>query len=166
MLAIDGNDVDTCADTLLRGDYDTPEGCLYTGYELALAWPGAPPNRHPNADAIETRTAQGQATKVPRGAELAVPPGESVTFAYVPGQQDAESFMVPVNGGESFETTAESPWTTWFRTGGEFGSDGPLGAKADQIVLTPAPGEPTRIYALVRDGRGGLAWWWADVRGQ
>jgi hypothetical protein len=155
------DDVDRCADALFRGDYDTPEGCVYTSYALSLATPSEPANRHPGPGTITATIGDRNPVELPAGTVFPVPSGELVTLMYEPTDEDTESYEVPVNNGASFETILEDPTVRWFRTGGEFLSDAPF-ALFSEIELD-LPDESTRVYAVLRDGRGGVGWWWADL---
>ncbi|MEM6294812.1 MAG: hypothetical protein AAGA54_26305 [Myxococcota bacterium] len=161
VLALDSHDdVDACADALFRGDYDTPEGCIYTSYALTLTGLEQPGNRHP-APGVITASAGGEPVDLVSGTTFSVPQGQNVTLAYVPTNEDTESYEVPVNNGTSFQTLVEEPSARWFRTGGEFVADGPLAFTGDVEVALPDEG--IRVYAVLRDGRGGVGWWWADL---
>lgn len=163
ILALDQHDdAEPCANALFRGDYDTPEGCVYTSYALSLAAPDEPANRHPGPGTITATIGDGDPVELLSGDSLSVPSGQTVTLVYEPTEDDAEPYEVPVNNGASFETVLEDPTVRWFRTGGDsLSDDGPFGLSGE-VELRPAD-EGTRVYAVLRDGRGGVGWWWADL---
>ncbi len=155
------DDVSPCVDALFRGDYDTPDGCVYTSYALSLARPDQPANRHPGPGTILATVGDSAPTELAAGATLTVSGGDNVTLAYEPTQSDIEAYEIPVNNGASSETAVEDPYVRWFRTGGEFLTNGPFALSGE--VELDLPDETTRVYAVLRDGRGGVGWWWADL---
>lgn len=154
-------DTSACTDALLRGDYDTPTGCLYTSYTLTIARPGADANRHPTSVAMTVHVG-GDTVELAHRGTLEVSRGELLTLSYAPGVQDSQSYPVPVNNGADFETANEEPAAQWFRTAGAFIAAAPFGPPSNEIELR-TDDTSTRVYAVVRDGRGGLAWWWGDI---
>lgn len=161
VLAINGQrELSACTNALLRGDYDTPSGCLYTSYTLTIARPDEDPNRHPSP--FITAQVGGDAIELAAGDGIEIAPGESLELSYVPRVDDVETYRLPINNGADFEMTNEEPTVSWFRTGGTFISDARFGMPSNEIELR-TDDESTRVYAVVRDERGGLGWWWADV---
>lgn len=163
VLALQPHDgVNTCADALFRGDYDTPDGCFYASYPLTLSGPADDTaNRHPGPGRITVAVGDSDATEFLSGATLTVPRGDNVVLTYAPTPDDTESYEISVNNGASFEELLEDPSVRWFRDGGDFLANGPF-ALSYQVVLD-LPSERTRVYAVLRDGRGGVGWWWADL---
>lgn len=178
----DGPDIDGCSEALLAGDYDTPDGCLYTGYamaigpasELAALNPNAPPtmapddspNHHPSPARVMVGLDDGDAFEVmASGASVTLQPGQMLRLDVEPNEADLETYSVPVNNGESFTRVQESLTTRWFRSSGTFEGSGqaPPILGATGVVWAPGDKSTARIYALTRDGRGGVDWWWLDI---
>ena len=89
------------------------------------------------------------------------------TYTIMPNFDEAhiESYLFLNRDGE-FETRIEEPYFSWFTEGGEF--DQPISLHPYSQVEWTAPSSSFsgRIFSIMRDRRGGIAWSWIRVEVQ
>ncbi|MFO7567466.1 MAG: hypothetical protein R6X02_32785 [Enhygromyxa sp.] len=198
-----GTDTDRCAAELLRGEYDLPDDCLFAVQRLRVGpieqllllaqmfgveIPGfeAPdpedvpePDRHPRITQVrvglvdEQGQQVGDAFVVPPGGLVSAPLGATMQVEVDSPAEDLQTYLVPVNNGESYEERSESYQGDWYRTWGTLlsgTSDDPSSFNRWTLVQgeqdegeTPA-GDRARMYYVVRDGRQGVNWFWFEVQ--
>lgn len=165
-----------CARALLRGDYDTPEGCEYATGELGLASPGpaAMLNEHPRVGTVAATLWSGSdevlsVVELVDGGSLSRGDATSIELVVQPPDDDRQAYVVPVNGGESFQDATETLRVQWLRTAGDFGDfGGPMGGGGggggglggDALATTWSPGDESTamLHLLLRDERSGTSW--------
>ena len=197
----DGTSTDDCAREVLRGEYDLPNDCLVAVQRLdvgpveqllilagdfGVEIPGfeAPdPEDVPEADRnpriAEIRVGQvedgeqvGDAVVIQPGDQISAPLLATLQVEVDSPEEDLQTYLIPVNNGESFEERPEAYQGAWYRTWGKLlsaTSDDP--SSYNQWLLSPGEqdeGEtPTddlaRMYYVVRDGRQGVNWFWFTV---
>lgn len=197
-----GTSTDQCAAELLRDEYDLPNDCLFAVQRLttgpveqliALAaqfgveLPGfevpdpediPEPDRNPRISEIRVGQIDadgeqvGNAQIVEPGDVVEYPLGAHLQVEVDSPEEDLQTFLIPVNNGESYEERDEAYQGEWYRTWGEFlsgTSDDPMSYNVWTLVQgeqdedeTP-PGDRARIYYAVRDGRQGVNWFWFEV---
>lgn len=167
VLSLDG-DVPRCVDALLGGEFDTPESCRYAAHTVdVLNARVADANQHPAALEVDVSVGTEAAVSMVRGEVLVVDADAAVHLAPRLRDEDEETFSVPVNNGGSFQDAQEELRVRWFRVGGDFEAyDGPptdADAELQSTTWTDGGDDDGRIYAILRDGRGGLSWWWIDL---
>lgn len=175
--------LETCADAMLAGEYDTPDGCQYATHELAVGprdvLENAPENLPPQAANTHPRVAQLDATvldsggevlrelEAVEGTELTLAPDERVTLEIVTFPDDFQDYFVPVNNGESYTPVVETLKGEWLRTGGTFeGQEMDADSFFDdnlRIDWIPDGSGTTTVYGIVRDDRSGIVWTSIDL---
>ncbi|MBC8072893.1 MAG: hypothetical protein IAG13_31515, partial [Deltaproteobacteria bacterium] len=99
--------------------------------------------------------------------------GDTLELRTTSPQEDLQRFGVPVNGGASFDVATEAYTGRWYVTWGELLSDVSLDAQSTNEWTMEATEEDddegpqgglAHLTYVVRDGRGGVAWWWFSVR--
>jgi len=143
----DGTPTDTCAASILRGDYDLPDDCLYAVQRLKVGpveqllvlaemfgveIPGfaAPdpedvpePDRNPRISEIRVGLISegeqvGELVVIESGDLVAVPRETVVQVEVDSPREDLQVYPIPVNNGESFEERSEAYQGDWYRTWG------------------------------------------------
>ncbi|WP_146658256.1 hypothetical protein [Enhygromyxa salina] len=197
-----GTSTDTCAAELLRGEYDLPNDCLYAVQRLnigpvelllslaasfGLEIPGfevpdpediPEPDHNPRISQVRVGVINdegeqvGNAQIVPFGGVVSAPREVRLQVEVDSPEEDLQTFVIPVNNGESYEERDEAYQGDWYRTWGELlsgTSDDPM--SYNQWVLTQGEQDETeapvdgraRMYYVVRDGRQGVNWFWFEV---
>jgi len=182
-----------CIAALASEDYDLPNDCLYATHELPLgpsdlvlarleslgiptdALPplgDAPPRlrgMNPTVGRVDLRILASDGTEV---ASLPYPSDESfpveteqrlaITLEFPP--EDAQPYPLAVAGG-SYEEQRELLDTRWFATAGGFEemTEEELQARATWSPGEAEPGD-VHMFAVVRDGRFGTAWFHLALR--
>ena len=197
----DGTDTDTCAAELLSGEHDLPDDCLYAvqrlnvgpiellisiaadfGFEIPGVEVPDPedipePDRHPRIS--EVRVGQisegeqiGDALEISEGEVVQATLESTLQVEIDSPEDDLQSYLIPVNNGESYEERDERYSGRWFRTWGQqlaSGSDDPMSynqwtlVQGEQDERETPPGDRARMYYVVRDGRQGVNWFWFEV---
>ncbi|PRQ04566.1 hypothetical protein ENSA5_06900 [Enhygromyxa salina] len=197
-----GTPTDTCAAELLRDEYDLPDDCLYAvqrlnlgpvelllsiaanlGFEIPGFEVPAPedipePDRHMRISEVRVGVINkdgeqvGDAFIVEPGDVFAAPRESTLQIEIDSPEEDLQSFLIPVNNGETYETRDEAYQGDWYRTWGEFlsgTSDDPMSynqwtlTQGEQDETELQPGDRARVYYVVRDGRQGVNWFWFEV---
>jgi len=198
----EGTSTDACTSALLSGAYDVPDDCLFAvqrlnvgplerlaafAANLGFEIPGleAPdedelpePDRHPRISEIrvgvinEDGEQVGNAVTISNG-EVFTAPRESILQIEVDSpEEDLQTFLIPVNNGESFDERSEAYDGQWYRTWGQLlsgTSDDPMSynqwtlTQGEQDETEAPPEGRARIYYTVRDGRQGVNWFWFEV---
>lgn len=195
-----GTSTDVCAAELLSDEHDLPNDCLYAVQRLTLGpvellaklaadfgaeIPGVEvpdelpePDRNPRITEVrvgvidETGKQVGDALIVPAGGMFSAPLGSTVQVEIDSPEEDLQTFLIPVNNGESYEERAEAYQGDWYRTWGEFlsgTSDDPKSynqwtlVQGEQDETETPPDNRARLYYAVRDGRQGVNWYWFEV---
>jgi hypothetical protein len=197
-----GTSTDECAKQLLADEYDLPNDCLYAvqrlnvgpvellvqlAAEFGVEIPGIEvpepedvpePDRNPRiteirVGAIDAEGMQlGNAQIVSSGDVFSAPLGTTLQIEVDSPEEDLQTFLIPVNNGESYEERSEAYQGDWYRTWGEFlsgSSDDPMSynqwtlVQGEQDETETPPGDRARLYYSVRDGRQGVNWFWFEV---
>jgi hypothetical protein len=196
-----GTSTDDCARELLGGAFDLPNDCLFAVQRLdvgpveqllvladsfGVEIPGfevPDPEDIPDADRnpriSEIRVGQvedgeqvGNAVILTSGAQLSAPLGATLQVEIDSPEEDLQTYLIPVNNGESFEERDEAYEGLWYRTWGTMlspSSDDP--SSYNQWRLLPGsqdetetpPDDLARMYYVVRDGRQGVNWFWFEL---
>jgi hypothetical protein len=197
-----GTSTDECAKQLLADEYDLPDDCLYAVQRLSVGpvellvqlaadfgveIPGIElpdpedvpePDRNPRITEIrvgvidEEGMQVGDAFVVPSGGVFSAPLGSTLQVEVDSPEEDLQTFLIPVNNGESYEERSEAYQGDWYRTWGDFlsgTSDDPM--SYNQWMLVQGEQDETemplnnraRLYYVVRDGRQGVNWFWIEV---
>ncbi|EDM78097.1 hypothetical protein PPSIR1_34307 [Plesiocystis pacifica SIR-1] len=198
----DGTDTDTCARELLRGEFDLPNDCLFAVQRLNVGpleqlallaemfgaeIPGleAPDpedvpeaDRHPRISEIRVGSVNdegeqvGNAQTIVSGDTVSFPLGATLQVEVDSPEEDLQTFLIPVNNGESFEERSEGYAGDWFLTWGLLlagTSDDPSSynqwtlEQGSQDEDERPPNDRARMYYVVRDGRQGVNWFWFEV---
>lgn len=197
-----GTSTDECAKQLLADEYDLPNDCLYAVQRLSVGpvelliqlaanlgfeIPGIEvpdpedvpePDRNPriaevrvgviDADGMQV----GNAQIIGPGGVFSAPLGSTVQIEIDSPEEDLQTFLIPVNNGESYEERSEAYQGDWYRTWGEFlsgSSDDPMSynqwllVQGEQDELEMPVDNRARLYYAVRDGRQGVNWFWFEV---
>ena len=197
-----GTDTDTCAAEILAGEFDLPDDCLYSVQRLnvgpiellaklaadfGLELPGfevpadediPEPDRNPRISEIrvgiisEAGEQIGDAVIIQPGGTFTAPRESILQVEVDSPEEDLQTFLIPVNNGESYEERSESYQGEWYRTWGQLlsgTSDDPSSynqwtlSQGDQDETEAPPDDKARIYYAVRDGRQGVNWFWFEV---
>jgi hypothetical protein len=197
-----GTSTDVCAAELLSDEHDLPNDCLYAVQRLTLGpvevlaqlaadygveIPGIEipdpedvpePDRNPRITEVrvgvidEEGMQVGNAQVVSPGDVFSVPLGLTVQIEVDSPEEDLQTFLIPVNNGESFEERDEAYQGDWYRTWGEFlsgSSDDPMSynhwtlVQGEQDETEMPPNNRARLYYVVRDGRQGVNWFWFEL---
>jgi hypothetical protein len=141
----------------LRADVSAGSDSITATYHLRLATE-SPPNHNPQITGIEQVTAEardGGVTAAPLddATPLVVHAHDSVTLRLTIAEGSAETYSV--NGKSVTEYLVDS----WFSTAGTWMKD-VRGADSDAVLLLdqflPQSGSTIDIWAVLRDGRGGV----------
>jgi hypothetical protein len=198
----DGTSTDECAKQLLDDEYDLPNDCLYAVQRLSVGpvellvqlaadfgveIPGIEipdpqdipePDRNPRITEVRVGMIDaegmqvGDAFIVPSGGVFSAPLGATLQIEIDSPEEDLQTFLIPVNNGESYEERSEAYQGDWYRTWGEFlsgSSDDPMSynlwtlVQGEQDETEAPPGDRARLYYAVRDGRQGVNWFWFEV---
>ncbi len=197
-----GTPTERCASELLAGKDNVPNDCVYgvqvvsIGPELRLIdWLlslgvdlgeiEAPEpediddvDLHPRVTSFRVSVLDdddepiGEPVEVPLGGEFEVQAGQRLRIDTTSPESDLQEYLIPVNGGSSFETGTEEYTGQWFITWGELLSPVSLDAESyNEWTLEPAdddetmpPGGVAHLYYVVRDGRNGASSWWISLR--
>lgn len=198
----DGTDTDTCARELLSGEFDLPNDCLFAVQRLNVGpleqlallaemfgaeIPGleAPDpedvpeaDRHPRISEIRVGSVNddgeqvGNAQTIVSGDTVSFPLGATLQVEVDSPEEDLQTFLIPVNNGESFEERSEGYAGDWFLTWGLLlagTSDDPSSynqwtlEQGSQDEDERPPNDRARMYYVVRDGRQGVNWFWFEV---
>lgn len=198
----DGTDTDTCARELLSGAFDLPNDCLFAVQRLNVGpleqlallaemfgaeIPGleAPDpedvpeaDRHPRISEIRVGSVNddgeqvGNAQTIVSGDTVSFPLGATLQVEVDSPEEDLQTFLIPVNNGESFEERSEGYAGDWFLTWGLLlagTSDDPSSynqwtlEQGSQDEDERPPNDRARMYYVVRDGRQGVNWFWFEV---
>jgi hypothetical protein len=199
-----GTLTDQCAAPFLRGEAELPADCLYAVQRLSVGpveqllvlaamfgveIPGfeAPdpedvpePDRHPRITQVRVGLVEGgeqigNAVVIESGALISAPREATMQIEVDSPEEDLQTYLIPVNNGESFEERSEQYQGDWYRTWGTLlsgTSDRPssynrwtLTQGAQDEGETPA-GDRARMYYVVRDRRQGVNWFWFEVEVQ
>ncbi len=198
----DGTDTDACAAELLRGEFDLPDDCLFAVQRLEIGpveqllvlaqmfgveIPGfeAPdpedvpePDRNPRITQIRVGLVEdgeqvGDAVIIESGDLVAAPREATLQVEVDSPQDDLQTYLIPVNNGESFEERSEAYEGDWYRTWGTLlsgTSDDPSSfnqwtlTQGDQDEGEAPEGDRARLYYVVRDGRAGVNWFWFELQ--
>jgi hypothetical protein len=197
-----GTSTDECAKQLLGDEYDLPNDCLFAVQRLSMGpvellvqlaadfgveIPGIEvpdpedvpePDRNPRITEVrvgiidEEGMQVGDAQVVPYGGMFSAPLGAVLQIEVDSPEEDLQTFLIPVNNGESYEERDEAYQGDWYRTWGEFlsgSSDDPMSynlwtlVQGEQDEMETPPGDRARLYYAVRDGRQGVNWFWFEV---
>jgi hypothetical protein len=198
----DGTSTDECAKQLLGDEYDLPNDCLYAVQRLSVgpvellvqladqAGFGIPgievpdpedvpePDRNPRitevrVGAIDEEGMQvGNAVILNSGGLFTAPLGSTLQIEIDSPAEDLQTFLIPVNNGESYEERSEAYQGDWYRTWGDFlsgSSDDPMSynqwllVQGEQDEFEMPVDYRARLYYAVRDGRQGVNWFWFEV---
>lgn len=109
---------------------------------------------------------------VAMGEQITARRGDILRIDTTSPAADLQPFRIPINNGDSFEQREEAFVGDWFRTWGEQLSP----ASADPTSFNEwtlraggqdesdlPPGGLAHMFYVVRDTRGGVAWWWFSV---
>jgi hypothetical protein len=123
------------------------------GYKRLVVSEAATPNHNPSISAF---TVDG--ATVPNGATVYVDPNQVYAPGLLLADGSVEQYLfVPDEGAP--EERLEEPYASWFTTGGELIESVTLFPYLDALWLSPdQPGAEGVWYAVVRDRRGGMAW--------
>lgn len=117
------------------------------------------------AQAYRERYVENQNPTVEPPESMSVKPGASVTWsAPVSG---AEDYVRYDPQARSLVDARETLTVSWFATAGALASDQTDASDLASVVWTaPADAQTVRLFAVVRDSRGGVAWaeWQAEVQ--
>jgi hypothetical protein len=199
----DGTSTDDCAAELLRGEYDLPNDCLFAVQRLnvgpieqllvlaqmfGIEIPGfevPDPEDVPDADRnpriTEVRVGLvdeegeqiGDAFIIPQGGMVEAPRDATMQIEIDSPEEDLQTYLVPVNNGESYEERSETYDGAWFRTWGTMlsaSSDDPSSfnrwtlTQGEQDEGETPVEDRARLYYVVRDGRQGVNWFWFEVQ--
>jgi hypothetical protein len=197
-----GTSTDECAAELLRGEYDLPNDCLFAVQRLSVGplelllslaanfgveIPGfevpdpediPEPDRNPRITEIRVGAIGadgeqiGNAQIIESGDLVAAPLGVTLQVEVDSPEEDLQTFLIPVNNGESYEEREEAYEGDWYRTWGELlsgTSDDPMSynqwtlTQGEQDETETPPEGRARMYYVVRDGRQGVNWFWFEV---
>jgi hypothetical protein len=197
-----GTSTDECAKQLLADEYDLPNDCLYAvqrlsvgpiellvqlAAEFGVEIPGVEvpdpedvpePDRNPRITEVRVGVIDaegmqvGNAQIIGPGDVFSAPLGSTVQIEVDSPEEDLQTFLIPVNNGESYEERSEAYQGDWYRTWGGFlsgSSDDPM--SYNQWLLVQGEQDETempvdnraRLYYAVRDGRQGVNWFWFEV---
>jgi hypothetical protein len=196
-----GTSTDDCARELLGGAFDLPNDCLFAvqrlnvgpveqllvladsfgfgipGFEVPDPEDIPEPDRNPRISQVRVGQVEGgeqvgNAVIITSGAQLSAPLGATLQVEIDSPEQDLQTYLIPVNNGESFEERSEAYQALWYRTWGTMlspSSDDP--SSYNQWRLTPGSQDETetptddlaRMYYVVRDGRQGVNWFWFEL---
>lgn len=198
-----GTDTDACARELLSGAYDLPDDCLYAvqrlnvgpleqlalladmfGAEipgLEVPDPDEVPeaDRHPRISEVRVGIVSsdgrqiGQAQVIAAGDTVEVPLDRTLQIEVDSPEEDLQTYLIPVNNGESFEERDEAYAGEWFRTWGTLlssTSDDPESfnqwrlSPGSQDELERPEDDLARLYYVVRDDRQGVNWFWFNLQ--
>ena len=128
------------------------------------------PNQNPELDAFELLRADGSSAELDAEETPSVARGERVSLrarfgdcAEAESCFGAESYLVYDREGERLEERRETLMVSWFSSAGELGeersddSGGELPAATNSFTAPSEPGD-VRLWAVVRDDRGGVSW--------
>lgn len=197
-----GTSTDECAKQLLADEYDLPNDCLYAVQRLTVGpvellvqlaadfgveIPGIEvpdpedvpePDRNPRITEVRVGTIDeegmqvGNAQIIPVGGLFSAPLGSTLQIEIDSPAEDLQTFLIPVNNGESYEERSEAYQGDWYRTWGDFlsgSSDDPMSynqwilVQGEQDETETPPDNRARLYYVVRDGRQGVNWFWFEV---
>jgi hypothetical protein len=197
-----GTSTDRCAAEILRGEYDLPDDCLFAVQRLRVGpieqllvlaqmfgveIPGftAPdpedvpePDRNPRITQVRVGLVDaqgkqiGDAFAISAGDVVSAPRDATVQVEIDSPEEDLQTYLVPVNNGESFEDRSETYQGDWYRTWGTLlsgTSDDPSSynrwflTKGDQDEGEMPVGDRARMYYVVRDRRQGVNWFWFEM---
>lgn len=197
-----GTSTDECAKQILADEYDLPDDCLFAVQRLSVGpiellaqlaagfgveLPGIEvpdpedvpePDRNPRITEIrvgvidEEGMQVGNAQVISSGGLFSAPLGSTLQIEVDSPEEDLQTFLIPVNNGESYEERSEAYQGGWYRTWGEFlsgSSDDPKSynqwtlIQGEQDETETPPDDRARIYYAVRDGRQGVNWFWFEV---
>lgn len=198
-----GTDTDRCAAELLADEHDLPDDCLFAVQRLSVGpieqllvladmfgveIPGFEPpdpedvpdaDRNPQITEIRVGLVDAQGEQI--GDAFIIAPGEQVIAprdAIVQvevdsPEEDLQTYLVPVNNGESYEERSETYQGDWYRTWGTLlsgTSDDPSSfnrwtlTQGEQDEGEAPVGDLARLYYVVRDGRQGVNWFWFEMQ--
>lgn len=146
-----------------------PEGDDLDQSDLELAYKRVPvseavsPNHNP---AILAITVDG--VEIPQGTIVSLDRGQPYTIAVSMAHDAVETYPF-VNEDGIEETRTEEPYLTWYAEAGEFDQTNDLWPYFEAIYQAPEPSEAdgpgeARLWVVVRDRRGGMAWSALSVR--
>ena len=197
-----GTGTDDCAAELLSGAFDLPDDCLFAvqrlnigPIELLLSFaagfgleiPGfeipdeediPEPDTNPRISEVrvgvinEDGEQVGDAVAMSYGGLFSAPLDSILQIEVDSPEEDLQTFLIPVNNGESFEERSEAYQGEWYRTWGQFlsgTSDDPMSynqwtlSQGDQDETEVPPEDRARMYYIVRDGRQGTNWFWFEI---
>jgi len=197
-----GTDTDRCAAELLRDEYDLPDDCLYAvqrltvgpveqllvlaqmfGVEIPGFEPPDPedvpePDRNPRITEVRVGLVDqdgeqiGDAFIIGPGDLVSAPRDATVQVEIDSPEDDLQSYLIPVNNGESYQERSEVYQGDWYRTWGTLlsgTSDDPSSynrwtlTQGDQDQGETPVGDRARLYYVVRDGRQGVNWFWFEL---
>lgn len=142
-----------------------PEGEELDDSDLELAYKRVPvseataPNHNPSIAAISV-----DGVEIPAGTVASIDRGQPYTLA-VSLPDDAVETYTFVNQDGVAETRTEEPYLTWYADAGAFDQTDDLWPYFDALYY-PAEdgGAEARLWVVVRDRRGGMAWSTLAVR--
>ena len=113
------------------------------------------PNKNPNIAGLQI-----DGVELPEGGVLEVDAKRTYTFTPVLADDAVQTYSYTTTDGVT-EERVEEPYFTFFADGGALGDSSTLYPYSDFDWTAPdaATGEQIRIWAIVRDRRGGMGWW-------
>jgi hypothetical protein len=131
---------------------------LVATYRLRLAT-GADLNHNPDLTGVLVVAADGTVTALDEASPPAVRADESLTLQAAIAEGSVEIYAPPLGG----VPVPEALQTSWFSTAGRFSRERTDDTEEPTTVLElretlPAPGAVIDLYAVTRDGRGGVAY--------
>ena len=115
----------------------------------------------------------GDAFIIAPGEQVIAPRDAIVQVEVDSPEEDLQTYLVPVNNGESYEERSETYQGDWYRTWGTLlsgTSDDPSSfnrwtlTQGEQDEGEAPVGDLARLYYVVRDGRQGVNWFWFEMQ--
>ncbi|MDP2311199.1 MAG: hypothetical protein Q8P18_34580 [Pseudomonadota bacterium] len=127
--------------------------------DLELAYKRVPvseavsPNRNPIIAAIAL-----DGVEIPEGTVASIDRGQPYTITVALSDESVETYPF-VNKEGVEETRTEEPYLTWYAEAGEFDQTNDLWPYFEAIYYPPDDAAPdAKVWVVVRDRRGGMAW--------
>ncbi len=117
------------------------------------------PNHNPELTALQVDGYPMAADQV-----VHVTAGQTYSLDPILGETAIEQYEYTTSDGV-VETRTEEPYFTFYATGGSLAYNASLypHSAVDWVAPDDEPGSEHRVWAVVRDRRGGMAWWTLDL---